>query len=338
MVGTSLKATDHMATLPASHFLQPRSLGQIDTLSRQQAAEVVDVFFAPVTDPNDKAMQRCRELAILLQMQALEYGHQVAANERKLIIDIHVHSETQRRELRSVLLSQYAARRPSLQRPQAERMDLQQSQQIAAADQYNEAARKHMEAMRAHRPPIPNLQTEDTRGVLIQNSIDQLKQFHAQQRSLFEEFESQDLALKSQEASGSSSGPPSPYPPQPPVEQVDPAAYLAKMNSALSTFWSGQDAYMSSLPVGTEQDFKTHNDLPLARIKRIMKSDEDVRMISAEAPVLFAKAVEMFILEVTIRSWNMAEQGKRRTLQKEDLQGAIKNTEIFDFLVEVVDP
>jgi hypothetical protein len=48
-------------------------------------------------------------------------------------------------------------------------------------------------------------------------------------------------------------------------------------------------------------DFKNHNDLPLARIKRIMKSDEDVRMISAEAPVLFAKACEMFILELTLR-------------------------------------
>lgn len=30
--------------------------------------------------------------------------------------------------------------------------------------------------------------------------------------------------------------------------------------------------------------------------RRIMKSDEDVRMISAEAPILFAKACEMFIL------------------------------------------
>lgn len=97
-----------------------------------------------------------------------------------------------------------------------------------------------------------------------------------------------------------------------------------------------------------ENDFKQTNDLPLARIKRIMKSDEDVRMISAgrslfhvhirviitcticyfapfchqlhlvpygswcinsflyfltaEAPVLFAKACELFILELTIRS------------------------------------
>ena len=46
---------------------------------------------------------------------------------------------------------------------------------------------------------------------------------------------------------------------------------------------------MDRLEIGTEASFKTHNDLPLARIKRIMKSDEDVRMISAEAPVLFAK-------------------------------------------------
>lgn len=67
-----------------------------------------------------------------------------------------------------------------------------------------------------------------------------------------------------------------------------------------------------------------------------MKSDEDVRMISAEAPVLFAKACEMFILELTLRSWNYSESSKRRTLQKEDLQAAIKKTDVFDFLVDVI--
>ena len=83
-------------------------------------------------------------------------------------------------------------------------------------------------------------------------------------------------------------------------------------------------------------DFKNHNDLPLARIKRIMKSDEDVRMISAEAPVLFAKACEMFILELTLRSYCYSEQNKRRTLQKEDIQTALKKTGIFDFLVDII--
>ena len=44
-------------------------------------------------------------------------------------------------------------------------------------------------------------------------------------------------------------------------------------------------------------------ELPLARIKKIMKLDEDVKMISAEAPVLFGKACEMFIHELTMRAW-----------------------------------
>ncbi|CAN0495528.1 unnamed protein product, partial [Laminaria digitata] len=73
------------------------------------------------------------------------------------------------------------------------------------------------------------------------------------------------------------------------------------MQEQLSRFWADQMQEMQVLNIGTEQDFKNHNDLPLARIKRIMKSDEDVRMISAEAPVLFAKACEMFILELTLR-------------------------------------
>jgi histone H3/H4 len=36
---------------------------------------------------------------------------------------------------------------------------------------------------------------------------------------------------------------------------------------------------------------------------------------------------------MTLRAWGAAEKSKRRTLQKEDIEAAIKNTEIFDFLV-----
>jgi len=121
-----------------------------------------------------------------------------------------------------------------------------------------------------------------------------------------------------------------------PADQPDSAEFLQHLKSQLTSFWKQQLADMQQLPVGTEHDFKNHNDLPLARIKRIMKSDEDVRMISAEAPVLFAKACEMFILELTLRSWNYSESNKRRTLQKEDIQTAIKKTDIFDFLVDVI--
>jgi nuclear transcription factor Y, gamma len=84
----------------------------------------------------------------------------------------------------------------------------------------------------------------------------------------------------------------------------------------------------------TLNEFKNH-PLPLARIKKIMKSDEDVRMISSEAPVLFAKACELFILELTHRAWAYSEANRRRTLQQNDIVSAIVNheNEVFEFLV-----
>ena len=112
--------------------------------------------------------------------------------------------------------------------------------------------------------------------------------------------------------------------------------FLAQLNGSLNQFWQESLQEIQNLQDQTEQDFKNHNDLPLARIKRIMKSDEDVRMISAEAPVLFAKACELFILDLSIRAWNYSQLHKRRTLQKEDVREAIQKTDIFDFLVDVI--
>lgn len=76
--------------------------------------------------------------------------------------------------------------------------------------------------------------------------------------------------------------------------------------------------------------------LPLARIKKIMKLDEDVKMISAEAPMLFAKAAELFIMELTLRAWVHTEDNKRRTLQRSDIAMAITKYDQFDFLIDIV--
>jgi nuclear transcription factor Y gamma len=67
-----------------------------------------------------------------------------------------------------------------------------------------------------------------------------------------------------------------------------------------------------------------------------MKSDEDVRMISAEAPVLFAKACEMFIIEMTYRAYFHANKNKRKTLKRSDIAQAIAKTEIYDFLLDII--
>lgn len=134
--------------------------------------------------------------------------------------------------------------------------------------------------------------------------------------------------------------PPSTYPPQPSSAAAPAAAagapaapfhhLLQQQQQQLQLFWSFQRQEIEQV-----NDFKNHQ-LPLARIKKIMKADEDVRMISAEAPILFAKACELFILELTIRSWLHAEENKRRTLQKNDIAAAITRTDIFDFLVDIV--
>lgn len=87
---------------------------------------------------------------------------------------------------------------------------------------------------------------------------------------------------------------------------------------------------------GTGPDVFKTSDLPLARIKKVMKTDSEVKMIAAEAPVLFAKACEIFISELAMRAWIHAKENKRRTLQRSDIATAIQRSDVFDFLIDIV--
>ncbi|XP_048582271.1 nuclear transcription factor Y subunit gamma-like isoform X2 [Nematostella vectensis] len=100
----------------------------------------------------------------------------------------------------------------------------------------------------------------------------------------------------------------------------------------LATFWPRQ---MQDIRNMSTNDFKIQ-ELPLARIKKIMKQDEEVKMISAEAPVLFAKAAQIFINELSLRAWIHTEDNKRRTLQRNDIAMAITKFDQFDFLIDIV--
>jgi nuclear transcription factor Y, gamma len=100
--------------------------------------------------------------------------------------------------------------------------------------------------------------------------------------------------------------------------------------------------------------------LPLARIKKIMKSEEmiiqelekekqskedndneDTKpsvkfMISGESPVLMSKACELLIRDLTFRAWRHTERNRRRTLQRQDLHSAVGESEVYDFLIDIV--
>ncbi|CAJ2506089.1 Uu.00g002190.m01.CDS01 [Anthostomella pinea] len=99
----------------------------------------------------------------------------------------------------------------------------------------------------------------------------------------------------------------------------------------LTTYWQQTINHLES----DQHDYKLHQ-LPLARIKKVMKADPEVKMISAEAPILFAKGCDIFITELTMRAWIHAEENKRRTLQRSDIASALAKSDMFDFLIDIV--
>ncbi|KAL4861115.1 hypothetical protein BDV12DRAFT_75430 [Aspergillus spectabilis] len=99
----------------------------------------------------------------------------------------------------------------------------------------------------------------------------------------------------------------------------------------LTTYWQHVINHLES----DNHDYKIHQ-LPLARIKKVMKADPEVKMISAEAPILFAKGCDVFITELTMRAWIHAEDNKRRTLQRSDIAAALSKSDMFDFLIDIV--
>ncbi|KAL2156542.1 hypothetical protein VTH82DRAFT_1287 [Thermothelomyces myriococcoides] len=99
----------------------------------------------------------------------------------------------------------------------------------------------------------------------------------------------------------------------------------------LTAYWQHTINHLES----DTHDYKMHQ-LPLARIKKVMKADPEVKMISAEAPILFAKGCDIFITELTMRAWIHAEENKRRTLQRSDIASALAKSDMFDFLIDIV--
>ena len=87
---------------------------------------------------------------------------------------------------------------------------------------------------------------------------------------------------------------------------------LVRHSEQLQNLFKNSLNDIKDLPENNPAAFK-NLQLPLARIKKIMRSDEDVRMISAEAPVLFSKACELFIKDLTFRAWFYTKINKRKT-------------------------
>ncbi|KAI3635413.1 hypothetical protein MIR68_006559 [Amoeboaphelidium protococcarum] len=120
------------------------------------------------------------------------------------------------------------------------------------------------------------------------------------------------------------------------VQNPHAGYYQPSQLSIINQFWQNT---MHEIQVTDPKAIAKSHTLPLARVKKVMKAEEDTKqkmMISGEAPALLAKACEIFILELTMRSWIHTEENKRRTLQRSDIATAISKNDVYDFLIDIV--
>lgn len=138
---------------------------------------------------------------------------------------------------------------------------------------------------------------------------------------------------------------------------------MQDVDNTIEELWVNSTSEITSINAATE-NWKAQT-LPLARIKKIMKIDEGILqdmereklaqeannkgetlkppfnngtrfMIAGEAPVLLGKACELLIKEVTARAWRHTERNRRRTLQRQDVHAAVGESEVYDFLIDIV--
>uniref|UniRef100_A0A4W3IFN0 Transcription factor CBF/NF-Y/archaeal histone domain-containing protein n=1 Tax=Callorhinchus milii TaxID=7868 RepID=A0A4W3IFN0_CALMI len=72
--------------------------------------------------------------------------------------------------------------------------------------------------------------------------------------------------------------------------------------------------------------------LPLSRLKGLIKADPEVSLASQEAVFAIGKAAELFVEMIARDAYFYALQGKRKTLQRKDLDNAVDATDEFAFL------
>ncbi|KAM5433484.1 putative DNA-directed DNA polymerase [Microsporum ferrugineum] len=82
-----------------------------------------------------------------------------------------------------------------------------------------------------------------------------------------------------------------------------------------------------------------HSSLPLARIKRIIRADEDIVQCSTSATFLIAVATEMFVQYLTEQGYNVVRSNNLKNLRYADivsLATAVSRIDNLEFLSDVI--
>ncbi|KAH8291283.1 hypothetical protein KR054_010353 [Drosophila jambulina] len=106
--------------------------------------------------------------------------------------------------------------------------------------------------------------------------------------------------------------------------EEDPAKEAATEKTADKPVTNGEKA-------SPEHEAKM-TQLPLARIRNIMKLDPDMQVATHEAVFAVTKAVELFVASLARESYTYTVQSKKKTIQKRDVEMAISAVDSLMFL------
>ncbi|KJE92283.1 hypothetical protein CAOG_03284 [Capsaspora owczarzaki ATCC 30864] len=112
-------------------------------------------------------------------------------------------------------------------------------------------------------------------------------------------------------------------------------ALAAKVAQALQERQqSAADAGAAATTTTTSAPSALKASLPLSRVKRIMRSDEDIGLLSADAVFLVTRATEMFVAEFAKKV--SADLGKRKTVQYKDVANVVEQDTAYQFLADII--
>ncbi|KAF2075805.1 hypothetical protein CYY_002888 [Polysphondylium violaceum] len=92
----------------------------------------------------------------------------------------------------------------------------------------------------------------------------------------------------------------------------------------------------ASATTATRKPRSSATQLPIARVRRIMKSDKDVKIISADALFLVTKSTEMFLDYLVKEAYKKTTGDSRKILSYKDLAAAVGDIDSLEFLDDII--
>ncbi|KAK4544334.1 hypothetical protein LTR36_004225 [Oleoguttula mirabilis] len=94
----------------------------------------------------------------------------------------------------------------------------------------------------------------------------------------------------------------------------------------------------NNTPIAPSKEITGTVSLPLARVKKIINTDDDIGSCSNNAAFVITVATEMFMQHLVEQAYNIvkSERKPRRNIQYRDVANAVARVENLEFLTDVV--